>query len=318
MRACLWFCPPSPLGRWDDALTCDLGEQDSWLQALAGAARLRAAHSQPAARTGLARTPLLAAWAAHGTAPGQLLGVPADSSAQAAALARVPLAGLPGLPLALQRELRILRVFTLGDLAALPPTLLTAVFGPALLPFQALARGADPRWVSLAVADPRLGGHPALATVRRTLPTASRPPLTPAVLTEELAALTAGLAAALVITGRAATRLTLTLGYPASTPWTRPIRCAAPTATPAALQAAVRPVLDRGLRALRRQPAWLQLEVQHATDPVHQPALPLPTAVPDSAADLASAITTIHRRFGVHVLSQGLPPRHDLRPSPRP
>jgi hypothetical protein len=133
-----------------------------------------------------------------------------------------------------------------------------------------------------------------------------------------VAALTAGLAAALAITGRGATHLRLTLGYPASTALARPVRAAAPSATPAALQAAVRPALDSSLRARRRQPAWLQLEVQHATDPVHQPALPLPGAVPDPAAGLAGAITIIHRRFGVHVLSQGLPPSYDLHPSPRP
>jgi nucleotidyltransferase/DNA polymerase involved in DNA repair len=274
---------------------------------------------QPAsACAGLAITPLLAAWAAHGASASQLLEVPPDPPGQAATLAPIGLPSLPGLAPTLQRELHALRIFTLGDLAALPTALLMAVFGKELGSLQALARGADPRWVPVALMDPCLSAGPALAMVRRALPADPRRPLTPVILAEELAALTAGLAAALAISGRAATRLTLTLGYSAGALLTRAVSGTAPATTPAALYAIVVPMLAALLRARRRHPAWLELAVTRVIEPVHQPALPLPSVEPDPAVRLATAIATIHQRFGPHVLHHGLPaPRHGLHPSPR-
>jgi hypothetical protein len=101
----------------------------------------------------------------------------------------------------------------------------------------------------------------------------------------------------------------------------RSVRCLQPCATPAALHAAVAPLLGPLLRTRRRTPQWLALAVTALTDPVAQPLLPLP----DATVRLQAAITTIHDRFGSHVLQCGLaappvpPPRaarpHVLHPS---
>jgi nucleotidyltransferase/DNA polymerase involved in DNA repair len=271
-------------------------------------------------RAGLAATPLLATWAAAVARSGQVQPVPPE--AQAAALVPVPLAGLPGLSLPLQRELHALRLFTLGDLAAIPAPLLAAVFGRTVLAVQALARGTDPRLVPLALPDP-LAASP-LPVVRRVVAPDPRASPTLALLEEALAALSAGLAAALAILGRAAAGLRLTVGYRDLAPVARPVGCARPCASPAALHAAVAPLLAPLLRARRRTPHWLALAVTAITAPVAQPPLPLP----DARVRLQAAITTIHERFGPHALQCGLaappgPPLpaarpHVLHASPRP
>jgi nucleotidyltransferase/DNA polymerase involved in DNA repair len=271
-------------------------------------------------RAGLAATPLLATWAATVARPGQVHPVPPE--AQATALAPVPLAGLPGLSLPLQRELHALRLFTLGDLAAIPAPLLAAVFGRTVLAVQALARGIDPRLVPLTLPDP-LAASP-LPVVRRVVAPDPRSAPTRAMVEDALTALSAGLAAALAILDRAAAGLRLTVGYRDLAPVARAVGCPQPCATPAALHGAVAPLLAPLLRARRRSPHWLALAVTAVTAPVAQPPLPLPA----TQVRLQAAITTIHARFGPHVLQCGLPGPpglplpaarpHVLHPSPRP
>jgi hypothetical protein len=318
MRAMLCLlAPPDATADPFPTLYCPLEPPAAWPELLAAAQALLVTDPQPGARAGLAATPLLATWAALVARPGQVHPVPPE--AQAAALAPVPLAGLPGLSLPLQRELHALRLFTLGDLAAVPSPLVAAVLGRTVLTVQALARGTDPRLVPLALPDP-LAAAP-LPVVRRVVAPDLRASPTLAMLEEALAALSAGLAAALAILGRAAAGLRLTVGYRDLAPVARSVGCPQPCATPAALHQAAAPLLAPLLRARRRSPHWLALAVTAVTDPVAQPPLPLP----DATVRLQAAITTIHDRFGPHVLQCGLaappvpPPRaarpHVLHPS---
>src|SRR3954451_20987653 len=99
-----------------------------------------ALRSQTAA--GLATTQFAAGCAAALAHPGALQVIPPGQ--EAATLAPLPLTLLPGLAAPLQRELQALRVLTLGDLATLPPVLLTGVFGSRARQWQRLARGEDP------------------------------------------------------------------------------------------------------------------------------------------------------------------------------
>jgi DNA polymerase-4 len=317
MRATLCLLAPAGRGDLAPTLYCPL-EQPTWAELLETAHALLGAAPAVGARAGLASTPLLATWAAQVAAPGQVHPVPPPE--QAMALAPVPLVGLPGLSLPLQRELRALRLFTLGDLAAIPQSLVAAVLGHTLVAVQALACGTDPRLVPLALPDP-LAASP-LPVVRQVVAPDPRQPPTLAALQEALTMLSAGLAAALAILGRAAAGLRLTLGYRDLAPLARPVRCLQPCASPAALHQAATPLLAPLLRARRRSPQWLALAVTAATDVVAQPPLPLPEA----RVRLQAAITTIHARFGPHVLQCGLPGppvltsparrAHELRPSP--
>jgi hypothetical protein len=141
-----------------------------------------------------------------------------------------------------------------------------------------------------------------LPVVRRVVAPDPRASPTLEMLEEALRALSAGLAAALAILGRAAAGLRLTVGYRDLAPVARSVGCPQPCATPAALHQAAAPLLAPLLRARRRSPHWLALAVTAATDPVAQPPLPLP----DTTVRLQAAITTIHERFGPHVLQCGL------------
>jgi hypothetical protein len=317
MCATLCLLAPTATANCAPTLYCPLDPAADWPDLLATAQALLETYPQVGECAGLAVTPLLATWAARAARPGQVHPVPPEG--QAAALASVPLAGLPGLSLPLQRELGVLRVFTLGDLATIPPALVAAVFGRTVLAVQALAQGTDPRLVPLALPDP-LATSP-LPVVRRSVTPDPHQPPTLAALEEALSAVSAGLAAALTILGRAAAGLRLTVGYRDLAPVARSVRCLQPCATPAALHAAVAPLLGPLLRTRRRTPQWLALAVTALTDPVAQPLLPLP----DATVRLQAAITTIHARFGSHVLQCGLaappvpPPRaarpHVLHPS---
>src|SRR5689334_6390264 len=120
MRATLYLLAPVGRGDLAPTLYCPL-EQPTWADLVETAHALVRTAPGVGTRAGLAATPLLATWAAHVAAPGQAHPVPPED--QAAALVSVPLAGLPGLSLPLQRELRALRLFTFGDLAAIPPPL---------------------------------------------------------------------------------------------------------------------------------------------------------------------------------------------------
>jgi hypothetical protein len=198
--------------------------------------------------------------------------------------------------------------------------LVAAVLGRSVLAVQALARGTDPLLVPLVLPDP-LAASP-LPVVRRVVATDPRSAPTLAMLEEALTALSAGLAAALAILGRAAVGLRLTVGYRDLAPVARPVRCSQPCVSPAALHQAAAPLLAPLLRARRRTPQWLAFAVTTVTDAVAQPPLPLP----DATVQLQAAITTIHARFGPHVLQCGLPEppvsalpaarAHVLRPSP--
>ena len=224
MRATLCLLAPAATANSAPTLYCPLDPAADWPDLWAAAQMLLGTYPQAGGRAGLAATPLLATWAARAARPGQVHPVPPE--AQAAALAPVPLAGLPGLSLPLQRELRVLRLCTLGELAAIPPPLVAAVFGRTVLAVQALARGTDPRLVPLALPDP-LAAAP-LPVVRRVVAPDPRRPPTLAMLEEALTALCAGLAAALAILGRAAAGLRLTVGYRDLAPVARTVGCPQP------------------------------------------------------------------------------------------
>ena len=154
------------VARWEvepsGDLYADLGDAaaDAWdetvatAQALLAAARAAAPTLDPGG-AGLAPGRFAAACAARLARPGTLRAIAPDRAA--AALAPLPVAWLPGLSAPRLRDLRDLRLFTLGDLAALPAPLVVAVFGAAFAPLQALAAGRDPRPIAPghAIADCR-------------------------------------------------------------------------------------------------------------------------------------------------------------------
>ncbi len=279
-------------------LYCVLPDAATWDTLVSAARALLARLAGSQAGAGLAQARFPAACAARLAAPGALLVIAPGQ--EAPTLAPLPVALLPGLPAALHREFQALRVLTLGDLAALPTTVLAAVFGAAGLQWQALARGLDSRPVECSPSD----AAGAALTVRLALPPALRRVLEPA----DLAPLTAGLAAGLAAIGRAASILAATVGFVDGTEATRTARLS--PAAPAAdgLQGAAWPLVAGLLRARRRRPAWLALAAPHTILAAIQPPLPLPPPPTERAARLIEAIASIQQRFGPHAIGYGRPP----------
>ena len=187
-------------------LYCGLSRAPTWAAAhalAAGLLRDLAATAPPAAfQAGLAGGRFPAYCAATQATPGTLRLLPPETAG--AALAPLPLTRLPGVTAAQLRLLYELRIFTLGDLAALPTPLLRAVDGAALPTLQALARGDDAQPVQRA----RLAAP--------LPPTAHAPvghPSDAAALLRLLDRLTADLAATLAVGGQAAGALTLNVGF---------------------------------------------------------------------------------------------------------
>jgi hypothetical protein len=305
----------------DGLLYGDLSACDTWSAASRTAqhwfADLHAhdAGGPPPGRAGLAAGRFSARRAAVMAAPGTLRAIPPGT--EAATLAPLPLALLPGLAPAIRRDLETLLICTLGDLAAVPPRLLQALFGPPILPLQALAAGRDP----LAGAPDRSGSAPAGS--RRSLP-AGR--LDSAVVETVLAQLAADVAATLTVAGQATNRLALTVGFSAGPPTRKVADLAAPLAEGGALLGAAQPLLLSALRGRRQRPAWLQLEALRRCQVAAQPRLPLPA--PDArTAQLRMVIAEIQARFGPHAIHLGSgqlqrsPPRlavqHDLAGAPK-
>jgi DNA polymerase-4 len=241
---------------------------------------------------GLARSRFAAACAASLAAPGTLHIL--SPGTEAAALAPLPVTQLPDVSPQLLREFQQLRLFTLGDLAACPPPLLRAVFGPAVLRLQELARGEEPG----AGIGPPLTAQPLTAT--RSVP----PGATSAHTSTVLAALAGDLAATLDASGRAALALTLTVGFTAGPPLYKPARLPAPTGDVLVIQTAVTPLLAALLRARRSRPAWIALTASRVCDAVYQPPLPAPP-VTDPARRVQAVLADLHARFGPDVIQLG-------------
>jgi DNA polymerase-4 len=255
------------------------------------------AEGPPPIQVGLAAGRFSARCAAVMAAPGTLRAIP--PGAEAATLAPLPLALLPGLAPAIRRDLETLLICTLGDLAAVPPPLLQALFGPPIRPLQALAAGRDP----LAGAPDRPGSAPAGS--RRSLP-AGR--LDSRAVETVLAQLAADVAATLAAEGQATNLLALTVGFSAGPPTRKVADLAAPLAEGGPLLGAAQPLLASALRGRRQRPAWLQLEALRRCQVAAQPRLPLPA--PDArSAQLRMAIAEIQARFGPHVIPVGVDPR---------
>jgi DNA polymerase-4 len=213
---------------------------------------------------------------------------------EALALAPLPVTRLPDVSPQLLREFQQLRLFTLGDLAACPPPLLRAVFGPAVLRLQALARGEEPG----AGIDPTLTAQPLTAT--RSVP----PGATSTHTITVLAALAGDLAATLDAAGRAAVALTLTIGFTVGQPLHKPARLPAPTTDALGIQTAVTPLLAALLRARRRRPAWIELTASRVCEAAYQPPLPAPP-VTDPARRVQAVLADLHARFGPDVIQLG-------------
>jgi DNA polymerase-4 len=226
-------------------------------------------------------------------APGALHILP--PGAEAPALASLPVHLLPDLPPQLLHEFQQLRLFTLGDLAACPASLLRAVFGPAILRLQRLARGEDPG----------LGAAPSPADSALTATRPLLPGSTPAETTALLAAVAADLALTLAAAGRAATTLTVTVGFAARLPFYKTTRLPVPAPDTAALQKAAAPLLVQLLRAHCSRPAWVQLAVTRSCHAVYQPPLPAPPATTDSALRVRAILADLHACFGPDVIQLG-------------
>jgi hypothetical protein len=213
---------------------------------------------------------------------------------EAAVLAPLPVTRLPDLSPQLLREFHQLRLFTLGDLAACPSSLLRAVFGPAVLRLQALASGEEPG----AGTDPPITAQPLTAT--RSVP----PGATSAAISNVLAALAGDLAAALGASDRAAIALTLTVGFTGGPPLHKLARLPAPTSDALAIHTAVTPLLATLLRDRRSRPGWIALVVTRSCDAVYQPPLPVPASV-DPALRVQAVLADLHTRFGPDVIQLG-------------
>jgi nucleotidyltransferase/DNA polymerase involved in DNA repair len=267
----------------------------SWATLVAQArqvlATLRASDLPCAA--GLARGHFAAAYAATLAASGTLHIFPPGS--EATALAPLPLTRLPDVSPQFLREFQQLRLFTLGDLAACPTPLLRAVFGPAVLRLQALARGEEPG-----------AGIESSLTAQALTATRSVPPgATPADTTKLLAALAGDLAATLGGARRAATALTLSVGFAVGPPLHKTARLPAPTTDASILQTAVAPLLVALLRARRSRPAWIALAAPRTCDAVYQPPLPEPAVAADPARRVQAVLADLHARFGPDVIQLG-------------
>ncbi len=153
LAACSALTPrvePAPSG----ILYCDLSSNDRWSAAHAAAQALlrdlKATACVPEGmRAGLAPGRFPAFCAAALAAPGTLQVLTPDTAQ--AALAPLPLSLLPGLAPACLRTLHELRIFTLGELAAIPGPILRAVCGAEMPALAALARGEDPSPVARAL-----------------------------------------------------------------------------------------------------------------------------------------------------------------------
>jgi DNA polymerase-4 len=250
---------------------------------------------------GLARGRFAAACAASLATPGALHILPPGT--EATALTPLPVTHLPDVSPQLLREFQQLRLFTLGDLAACPAPLLRAVFGPAVLRLQALARGDEPA----AGIDSALNAQALTAT--RSLPAGA----TPAATLIVLEALAGDVVATLAAACRAATALTLTVGFAIGPPLHKMTRLPAPATDAPAIQRAVTPLLAALLRARRSRPAWIELAVTRSCAAVYQPSLPMPPS--DPALRLQAVLADLHARFGPDVIQLGAT---RVPPSPLP
>jgi hypothetical protein len=115
----------------------------------------------------------------------------------------------------------------------------------------------------------------------------------------------ADLALTLAAARRAATALTVTVGFAAGLPLSKTTRLPVPATDSAALQKVVTPLLVQLLRARRSRPAWVQLAITGSCDAVYQPPLPAPPATTDSALRLQAILADLHTRFGPDVIQLG-------------
>jgi DNA polymerase-4 len=290
----------------DGKIYCTLQQAPSWATGVAQAHTFIAALQSTGVQcggAGLAAGRFPAACAATLAAQGTLHILPPGT--EAAALAPRPITQLPDVSPQLLREFQQLRLFTLGDLAACPAPLVRAVFGPAVVRLQALARGEEPG----AGLEPALIAQPLTAT-RSVLPGATATD-TLAVL----AALAGDLAATLGGAGRAATALTLTVGFAAGPPLHKTTRLPAPATDAPAIQAALSPLLVALLRARRSRPTALHLATTRSCDAVYQPPLPAPRSAPAPATRLQAVLADLQARFGPDVIQLGatrVPPSPQL------
>jgi hypothetical protein len=169
---------------------------------------------------------------------------------------------------------------------------------------QALARGEDPgRGAAHAPTDS------ALTATRSLLPGS-----TPAATTVLLAAVAADLAATLGAAGRAATALTVTVGFAAGPPLHKTTRLSAPATDVPAIQTAATPLLIALLRARRSRPLWVQIMAARSCDAVCQPPLPVPPTA-DPALRVQAVLADLQARFGGDVIQLGAT---RVPPSPLP
>jgi len=295
--ACTPWVERDPIG----VVYCDLRHAPTWAAAHDRAATLLrdlAAAVPPAAfQAGLAGGRFPAHWAAAQATPGTLRLLPPDMAG--VALAPLPLTRLPSLTPVQLHTLHELRIFTLGDLAALPPSLLRAVGGATLPVLQALARGDDPQPVQRA--------QPA-APVPPTAHAPVAPPSDGAALLRLLDSLASDLAATLAAGGQAATVLILTVGFVGTEELSQTVRLSRPTTAAAALQTAAAPHLGQLLRARRRRPAGLRLTASRCCATAVQPGL----LTPPDADPVQVVVAAIQQRFGPQSIGVGVPRRRPL------
>jgi len=290
--ACTPWVERDPIG----GLYCDLSAATWTVAQDRATALLRdlAPAAPPAAfQAGLAAGRFPAHWAATQATPGTLRLLPPETAG--AALAPLPLTLLPGLTPVQLRLLHELRIFTLGDLAALPTPLLRAIGGVALPALQTLARGDDAQPVQRA----RLAAP--------APPTAHTPvghPSDASALLRLLDTLAADLAATLATRMQAAGALTLTVGFAGTGELSHTVRLPHPTTAAAGLQTAAAPRLGQLLRAHRRRPAWQRLTASRCCAAAEQPDLLAPPAPTDP---LETVVVAIRQRFGVQSIHVGVP-----------
>jgi len=252
-------------------LYSDLSSSVTWADARTAASTLLAGVEDAACvRAGLAPGRFPARCAAMLTAPGRLHVLP--DGAVAGALAPLPLRMLPGLSAAQLRTLADLRVFTLGELVAVPTPILSAVCGPKMGALQALARGEDP-----GICSPVRATY----TVEASVPAHAGGEA----LLLLLDSLAANLAALLAEEGKAAREITLTIGFAhevvagrhGGSSLSRKITLSPPATHAAELRSSAHPLFGRILRARRLRPRWLELAASGCCQAAYQALLPDPS-----------------------------------------
>ncbi|HUS17074.1 MAG TPA: hypothetical protein VM536_18910 [Chloroflexia bacterium] len=298
-RACLIYTPRVTITP-DGALLAAL-PADNWPAAVRDATALLsrlAPHSPRALAAGLAATAFAARAAAHLACPGRLHVIAPGQ--EAAALAPLPLDLLPNLPPGLHQDLARLRITTLGDLAAVPAAVLTAVFGAAVVPFQRDARGGSPLQI------PPITAAPASAPVVRCT---VAPATTAPAIAAQLDGLSAELAISLVRLERAATAVTVRCGFADGSVAERTVALAPPAASAPALAAAATPLLGPLLRARRRAPRWLAVAATRLATATQPPLLSLVPEVPAEPAPtepVDALVARLQQQFGSHVIRWGV------------